>query len=644
MTRSSRLSLAIAIAWAGGFGSLGPLAPPQLAVAGLVLMLVLVLVLALASRFGDPRGHEATRDERAVAAGALALALALLLGLLARTLGRVVIAVPAALWALPVVGAALWIGRAQGRWRVGAVVLLTPLALAAGLAGSRFELDAVQARGAAHSGPIIGVHPRQAVGIRIDGFGPHDIIVDDYVDPPGGLGYDPEAWAARLELELHEIARVRYADGPARAREAFARAEVRVTDAIVPPADLPLYESLLGVEVRSGTSGAGSRVEFVCPGQPLNPRNAAAAAGAGLSRGCPRKYLVDGSTGLGLSPRWPGYTELRGRDRARVGPWLSRTGGGLALESGVWLMLLVAGASLLARYRRAGDRESSDRAEPSIALGAGLLAALVLLALGVATPSPHAAASPGPALLALALALLPWDSRTPGPLGWACAAGIALMAASPLAGHGDAIALIDAICELLVLELGFGFEASRALAGTASVIVLAGGLGICAGALVDLARAPRRPGAPGSLSRASSQNPAVVGPLQVSATQPAAKSSGETARGVAARAPSEGEHTRALLIVGLSLAMALGLALRKPGEDLALLGSAAAVLIVAGVSVRGRGRQLALGLACALGAGLPLLSEQARSPVALGSSVLAMLACVALTLARLRGRGPVELG
>jgi VIT1/CCC1 family predicted Fe2+/Mn2+ transporter len=110
---------------------------------------------------------------------------------------------------------------------------------------------------------------------------------------------------------------------------------------------------------------------------------------------------------------------------------------------------------------------------------------------------------------------------------------------------------------------------------------------------------------------------------------------------------SERRHTRReLWRLGLVVALALALALRKPGEDLALLHGAGALLIAATVLDRPRGRatSLGVGLACALGAALPLL-EAARAgatpgPVVLVSLVLAALACVGLSLGW--GAGPPE--
>ncbi|PRP96720.1 hypothetical protein [Enhygromyxa salina] len=564
MSLPARASLAIALAWAGGFGVLGRWG---LGLGGLVVLVAVGLAIRHRPDPGGGQGDHADREchsDTASSAPARArsiarsLALVLALVLLARTLGRVIIASPASLWALPLVGLAL----SGSRPRLVATTLITALALLAGLAGSRYELAGDQPHGMVHSGPIIGIHPRQAIAVRIDGFGPHDIVVDDFVDPPGGLGYDPARWAERLELELHSIAETRYADGPARARQAFAGAEVRVIDAIVPPAERPAYPSLLGIEVRSGTTGAGSRVEFGCPGQPTGPHDRFES-----SRACPRKYLVDGSTGLGLSPRWPGYTAFAGRDRVRLARWIDWPAGAgprgqprLAVESGAWLVIVVLGGWLVAR--RWGGRATGTIAAATTLAGLALLGGVL-----VAASSSGGSGSAGGgalSLLAIALVLIPDRSGQPSDrsrgsgrgsgrrsarrsargsrvLAIACAASLLLVSVSPIAGHGDAIALLEALAEQLAQSGRITWESSRALAGSLSVVALGAGVGICVHAL--------------------------VAELPVE--------------------PRERRHTPELVLLGLVLAAALALSLRKPGDDLALLHGAAAVLMLATARLRG---------------------------------------------------------
>jgi hypothetical protein len=600
MSPAARISLAIAVAWAGGFGSVAGPGWSRLAAALAVLLGCTWL-----------RSHAREAGTQARLHGAVRVfALALLLGLLARALGRVVIEVPAAAWALPimgvvigvVVGVLVGVGSQLVREpRTGnvAVALAVPLALllalVAALAGTWFEARATQPRGLAHSGPVIGVHPRQATAVRIDGFGPHDLVVDDYVDPPGGLGYDPERWAAWLELELHAIAQTHYADGPARAREAYANAEVRVVDASVPPAELAAYASLLGVEVRSGTTGEGSKVEFVCPGQTLGPNRAAAPE---PSRACPRKYVVDGSTGLGTSSRFPGYTEVRGRDRVRLATWIGwphadarRDRRSLALESGAWLLVLVLGSFAFAR------KSGPPRDFFGSSAMAGM-AALVLAGIAAIGSTPTLDASTGgPTWLAMAVIVLAPASPNDPPerggknFGWAIAGLLALLSASPLAGLGDVVALLDASVEPLVLELGLDWATSRALAGSLAVVALAAGLGACARSLFE--------------SRA---RPATLG------------------------------RREAIYLFAVALTVAVALALRKPTDDLALLDGAAALLLASTLHLEHRAWParlafaVALVLACCLGPAMAMARDGAVGPVALGSAILAALGCLALVL------------
>lgn len=529
MSPAARISLAIAVAWAGGFASFSGPGWSRLA-AGLAVLLACAWL----------RSHirEAEPDAR-LRAAVRVFALALVSGLLARALGRVVIEVPAALWGLPIVGASLLLGGGDRFRRAGlAAGLAVGLALAAAIAGTWFEARAPQPRGLALSGPIIGVHPRQATAVRIDGFGPHDLVVDDYVDPPAGgqsdpQGYDPEGFAAWLELELRAIAATHYAGGPARAREAFANAEVHVADAIVPPAERDAYASLIGVEVRSGTTGEGSMVEFVCPGRTLG-----SASGLQPSRACPRKYIVDGSTGLGLSSRFPGYMEVRGRDRARIARAIGWPHGdarrdrrSLALESGAWLIALLLAGWALARRRSAelGDMAAALAGWAALALAS--IAATRIGAIGSLD-----ATTGGPALLALALlALAPAREGDRPTLAWPIAGLLALIAASPLAGIGDVVSLLDATVEALVLGLGLDWSTSRALAGGLAVVVLAAGLGVCAGSLFQ----------------------------------------GREARQGRAEA----------IRLALALALGVALALRKPTDDLALLSVGCALLLAASVRI-----------------------------------------------------------
>jgi hypothetical protein len=566
----------MALAWAGGFGLPGP---PG------VELVVLALALALCFWLTPDPDRPVPRSAELLAT----LALAVLLGLLARTLGRVVIATPAALWSLPIALLVLPIAGRRRPWSLALAPVLFALALAAAMLGGHYEAAGPQPSGRVYGSPVLGVHPRQAIAVRIDGFGPHDIIVDDYVDPPGGQGYDPTRFAKRLEDELHAIAEIHYAEGPARARVAYSNAEVLVHDALVPEAERHLYSSLLGLEVRSGTIGEGSTVEFVCPGQPLGPRGG--STNAGIGRSCPRKYLVDGSTGLGLAARFPGHTQVVGRDRVRIAHALGWPSGDqvsdrrlLALESGIWLLALVIACWLLGR-----SREHSEAARVGVGMiGCALLGVLLLAWL---SPS-HAAtaAHGGPTVLAILLVLLP-ARRDSEPAALPCALALALLAMSPLAGRGDAIELLASTRDGL-LELGLSWSTAAALAGSLAVVVLTIGGGIAAAALVERSQARER------------------------------------------------QHMPELLVLALALACGIGLALRKPTDDLALLQSAAALLTLALVRLRSPAQQVALALVCAAAAAAPILDGEARNPVALGLLGLAVLLCLGLGLVLARSRSP----
>ena len=598
--------MAIALAWAGAFGSWTGTGGARLAAA-----LAVWAGFAWLRRFTWLRdsGNDGDASDRLTSTLRL-LALAGLLALLARTLARTLVAVPAALWCVPVIGAAMLLGDASTTARRLGAGLLAALALVAALVGARFEAHGVQSRGAVVSGPIIGVHPRQAVAVEIDGFGPHDIVVDDYVEPVhiDQPHYDPQAWAEWLERELHAIAETHYADGPARARAAYAEAEVVVVDAVVPPAQREAYPSLLGVEVRSGTTGEGSTVAFVCPGQVRGPGR----HGGHPTHACPRKYVVDGSTGLGLSSRFPGYTEIRGRDRARLGQWLGWPSGdaqrdrrSLALESGLLLALLLALGIGLAVTDLARTQTSA------------IMAALALL-LAVVVALTHAGdgldgRAIGPTWLALGLLALaeppepaePTTART-----WldtlarlVPAGAIVLVSASPLAGRGDALALLDAIADTLVLDWGLAWAPSRALAGGLGVLAVSAGVWACADALVN--------------------------------------------RDVEGARGSEPRHApRRWIGIAVVALVGVAVALRKPVDDLPLLHGVGALLIAASLRTRRRAIALAGAIAGSLLAALPVLGAIATGdplgPVAWTVDLLAAAACLVLPFVQsfLPGPGP----
>lgn len=265
--------------------------------------------------------------QRATLVALAGLAAAVFLAVGARAGAALCIAHPAALWAVPVVVlGGLAVSRTSGRLRVALALVFAALVPAAGIHGARFESAAVDARGWAQSGPVHGIHPFQITAVVVDGYGPFDLPINDYVEPDGSRGYGPVALAEALERALHRIAEVHFSDGPARAREAFAGAEV---EAMVTP---PVYERLdrepAELEhprfvVRSGTTGQRSSVEFVCPGRRDDPRG---ISGESLmNRMCPDKYASEGSAGLGVTGRWPGYAEGRGNERLGLSTWLGRT-------------------------------------------------------------------------------------------------------------------------------------------------------------------------------------------------------------------------------------------------------------------------------------------------------------------------------
>ncbi|MCA9691871.1 MAG: hypothetical protein KC636_19880 [Myxococcales bacterium] len=269
---------------------------------------------------GLPRSAE-------IALVALVGAVALITGtVIARAIGAVFIRFPAAIpvvvvWILAV-GIAWVRGRARALGLV-VVILLVPLAASWGVA---HEARGIDARGFAHSGPIYGIHPFQSTAVRIDGFGPHDIPINDFVEPDGHRGYSPEALAANLERTLHAIAETRYAEGPARARRAFGEATVTsvVTPGVQERLDKPPdSETQPRLVVTSGGVGPQSRVEFRCPGAPVDPRPL--PADPVTEQMCPRKYTTEASAGLGLTGRWSGYFEARGNEQLGLSRLIGQT-------------------------------------------------------------------------------------------------------------------------------------------------------------------------------------------------------------------------------------------------------------------------------------------------------------------------------
>ncbi|MCA9684768.1 MAG: hypothetical protein KC457_21465, partial [Myxococcales bacterium] len=340
--------------------------------------------------------------------------------------------------------------------------------------------------------------------------------------------------------------------------------------ASIDPREREAYASTLGLEIRSGTRGAGSSVEFVCPGGPLDPRPFTPRVDP--PRSCPHKYVVDGSSGLGVSRRWAGYSEARGNDRLRLARVLARVSPTLraprleAIESALWLGALV----LLALF---GPRTRRDAGQPSDAGGVARISLALTGALAFVVahlnspPTSFVEARGGTATVALLLLAL---GARHGSDGIRIGAGIgvwaiALIALSPLAGHGDLLMLLDRLRETLVL----GLDLSWATAGT--VAAVACGLPLIV-ALLALGRS-LRPGPAASTDQAR-----------------------------------ERRHTR--LAMALALAAATFLALRKPGDDLALLQGAAAVFAAGsffGAGGLGTSRRAILALSAAAIAALPWL-------------------------------------
>ncbi len=260
---------------------------------------------------------------RRTLAGLWILVGAVLTALLARLIGAVAIAFPAAVWSLVALVLSGWIfGRASWllRW------LVVPAVVVACIAGTRFEAAAVDARGWAHSGPVLGIHPFQSTSVSIDGFGPFDLPFNDFIEVDSGRGYGPDEAAEVLERALHKMADVHFADGPQRARQAFAGARVEVvrTQPVSERLDrTPSETEHVRFVVHSGTLGQRSRVAFVCPGRRLDPRGM--LPDQVIEQMCPDKYTSEASAGLGLTGRWTGYVEARGNERFGLGSSLGWT-------------------------------------------------------------------------------------------------------------------------------------------------------------------------------------------------------------------------------------------------------------------------------------------------------------------------------
>ena len=419
------------------------------------------------------------------------------------------------------------VGRVRGRGAPVAGLAAAGLAIAATCGAVQFEAGAPGARGFAHSGPILGIHPFQTTAILIDGYGPFDLPINDFVEPDGSKGYGPPELAAALERALHAIAAVHFADGPRRGHAAFAGASV---EAVTLPA---VRERLDGAVkegateprllVRSGTTGRRSRVEFVCPGSLADPRPR--GPDPVMERMCPDKYIPEASAGLGLTGRWTGYTEGRGQARVSLAPVVEAMPAPGLWEQRGWAWIVLLG--LLVATRSAGWSRGLARASGGLwAIGLAGLAVMAVRTWSIAQVGWFAAGSPWdnpwalgpwvavvPVMLAVTLsagagfaaaggvlAATLWAGGLlaaaavlrPGPTGPALvdwAAGIAervpvadLAAAEALAG----LVLAAGLCRLLTLAIGSGAArvAGAIAPGTRRTGWLGPGIAVLAGALV----------------------------------------------------------------------------------------------------------------------------------------------------------------
>jgi hypothetical protein len=386
------LAAIAAIAWTVG-------APLPMAWGWLPALLVALvtagLVRARLGAAGLGGWHLALRPRPAVTRGAVVLATGfaavVFAAVLAGAVAQLLMAFPGATLAVVIVGVAVVamdriepLGKGRLAW------VLAPVIVGLAVIGARFEAEGEGARGRAYTGPILGIHPFQSTAIVVDGYGPFDLPINDFVEPTGGRGYDPPALAKAIELALHRIAEVHFADGPLRAREAFAGAKVEhtTTPAVRERLDTEVAQGAVDprLVIHSGTTGQRSRVEFVCPGRRDDPRGAKPEAV--MTRACPTKYASEASAGLGVTGRWPGYGEVRGSERTSIAHLL-----GITREHGAagtpwrarerWLYATVVLAVVLA----AATMRGGAPARSTIACAAPIAAPLVALVLVAAFAS-----------------------------------------------------------------------------------------------------------------------------------------------------------------------------------------------------------------------------------------------------------------
>ncbi len=456
---------------------------------------------------------------------------------LGRALGALLVAFPASLWGL----LALALGVIALRWataraRVPTMVGIGLAVALAGVFGQRFEDEGPEARGWAHSGPILGIHPFQTTAIRIDGLGPYDLPLNDYVEPDGSRGYGPDELADAIGRALAAIAQQHYADGPVRARRAFADARVEsvVTPSVYERLDRePSTETVPRFVVYSGTTGQGSRVEFVCPGKQDDPTGMPEEHV--LKRMCPNKYVSEASAGLGVTGRWTGYAEGRGNERVGLSRWLGWTRsddevGRHAVAREIrwwaWLLTVVAWATVAwaaGRWGRQVTTASVGVGALAFAVGAALLLTSGLrpvLAPVEQTPGWLLPDSPAPWLPVAVVAFAAWAGgrgpRSGASVTWLGAAAVAVgtlavgrtVAADAwvrpdLAGSADALPLstwVRQLAETIGERAGLSiFEVESVIACIAVAIVAGALVGMLSGVTAIVGPTRRRDGLLASL-------------------------------------------------------------------------------------------------------------------------------------------------
>lgn len=623
---------------AAGIGLAGGLALP-LASGVIPALLALAFALALArwraratpvltALAGLPRAH------RWALAALLLAPMIPLATLAARTIAALVVAAPGALWiAGPAVLAALVLPRALGTWSYVPVLGVLVLGTAGAAAwGARFEAAGPHARGETWGGPILGIHPFQTTAIAIDGYGPFDLPINDYVEPDGSKGYGPAPLAEALERDLKKIAEQQFAAGPARAYRAFADATVvaetlpAARERLDRPAEQPTEPRL---HVTSGGLGRRARVEFLCPGAPNDPRPR--QPDSVMERMCPDKYVSEASAGLGVTGRWTGYVEAPGqaraslagllgwprdrpRDELRLWAWLALAlmipagwaakgraaaglaswGGGVALAAAVLAILLVLPgfSGQVEAWSRAAAWESPWRVAPWVAL----------LALGTG----HATLAGGTARGTWARAL-PLVAGTLGLAGSLAAGAWLAPDLGPASEEGlgadarmlPAERLIAGLGEALAGATGIGLDTAEAVVAGAVIAALVGLLA------------------------------ALLGP-------------GVRAAGILL-GPARPIRAARLALLGVVVPAALLVLSRKTGGTAALLApaaalawlSGAALALAAGGSRRGlRIADLLASLVVVVAAGAQALAARDNDVMRLAVGVLWLAAAAALVLLR----------